>query len=150
MSLTGAAILSTLPISELRGGIPYAISTGISPITAFIVCVLANIAIILPLFLFLDYLHGKFIRIRFYRKMFRKYIEKSRHKLEKHVGTRQEFLFVMILTAFPLPFTGCYTASILSWYFNLKRIKAFFAIALGVVVSGVIVSLVSLGLFSLF
>lgn len=149
MGLVSGAVVSALPISELRGGIPLALSSGANPIFVFILCVLVNIAVIVPIFLFLDFLHGKFIRIRFYRSMFRKYIDKSRHKLEKYVGTKQEFLFVFLLTAIPLPATGAYTASILSWYFNLKRIKAFFAIALGVVVAGIAVSLISLGIFSL-
>ena len=149
MGLISGAVVSTLPVSELRGGIPLALSSGANPIVVFLVCVLANIAIILPLFLFLDYLHGKFIRVRIYRKMFRRYIERSRHKLEKHIGTKHEFLFVFLLTAIPLPMTGAYTASILSWYFGLKKIKAFFAIALGVVTAGIIVSLISLGIFSL-
>lgn len=149
MGLISGAVVSALPISELRGGIPLALSSGANPFVVFFICVLANIAIIFPVFLFLDYLHGKFIRVRFYRNLFRKYIEKSRHKLEKHVGTKHEFLFIFLLTAIPLPMTGAYTASILSWYFNLKKIKAFFAIGLGVIVAGVVVSLVSLGIFSL-
>lgn len=149
MGLVSGAIVSTLPVSELRGGIPLALSSGANPFVVFLVCVLANIAIILPLFLFLDYLHGKFIRIRFYRRTFRKYIKKSRHKLEKHIGTKQEFLFIFLVTALPLPGTGAYTASILSWYFGLKKLKAFFAIALGVVVAGLVVSLISLGIFRL-
>ena len=150
MELISGAVLSALPISELRGGIPLALSSGANPIFVFFICVLANIAIIFPVFLFLSFLHRKFIRVRFYRRMFRKYIEKSRHKLEKHIGTNQEFFFIFLLTAIPLPMTGAYTASILSWYFDLNKVKAFFAIALGVITAGVIVSLISLGIFSLF
>jgi len=45
-------ILSILPISELRGGIPYAILNGINPITAFLLAVLANIIIIPIIFFF--------------------------------------------------------------------------------------------------
>ena len=50
-------IWSILPISELRGGIPYAILKGINPITAFLVAVLANIIIIPIIFFFLDHIH---------------------------------------------------------------------------------------------
>src|SRR3989344_8094281 len=146
--LIKAIILSMLPISELRGGIPLAISYGVNPLFAFIVCVLANILVIPIMFLFLDTLHKLLLKINFYRKCFDFYIEKSRKKLEKYIGTKTEFWFILIFTGIPLPITGAYTATVLSWFFGLKRLKAFLAIALGVIIAGIIVTLTSIGLFS--
>lgn len=147
--LIKAVILSMLPISELRGGIPLAISYGINPIIAFVVCVIANILVFPIIFLFLTTLHKLFLKINFYRKCFDFYIEKSRKKLEKHIGTKTEFWFIVIFTGIPFPLTGAYSATILSWFFGLNKRKAFLAVSLGVIMAGIIVTLASIGIFSL-
>jgi len=148
-SLVKAIILSMLPISELRGGIPLALSSGVNIFIAFVLCVLANIIIIPFVFLFFDILHKYFLKIKIYRKVFNFYIERNRKKLEKHVGTKWEFFFIYALTAIPFPLTGAYSSTILSWFFGLKRKKAFLAISLGVITAGIIVTLVSVGFLSL-
>ena len=76
-ALIWTIILSILPISELRGGIPYAILRVINPITAFLIAVLANIIIIPIIFFFLDHIHGFLLKIKSYEKLFNFYIEKS-------------------------------------------------------------------------
>jgi uncharacterized membrane protein len=143
-------ILSMLPISELRGGIPLALASGITPLTSFLLCVTANILIIPLLYLFLDTLHKSLSHIPFYKKLFDNYIQRNRHKLEKHVGTKAEFWFLVIFTGIPLPMTGAYTATILSWFFGLKKRKSILAVSLGVLLAGIIVTLASLGIITLF
>ncbi len=150
MSITGAIVLSGLPVSELRGGIPLAVSSGMNPFLAFLICVLVNILIIFPIFLFLDCFHKSFLKFKFYRKSFNKVIDRSRKKLEKYVGSKWEFLALLLVVAIPFPGTGAYTGSLLAWFFGLNRKKSYLAIGLGVVIAGIIVSLVSVGMFSLF
>lgn len=149
MSIT-AAIVSALPVAELRGGIPLALASGTRPLTAFLICVIVNILIIFPVFFFLDHLHFRFMKLKFYRKWFVKYVHKSRGKISKYVGTKWEFLALLFVVAIPLPGTGAYTGSLLAWLFDINRKKAYLAIACGVVLAGVVVSLASLGIFSLF
>ena len=150
MSVTGAIILSSLPVSELRGGIPLAIGSGVNPLLAFFVCVFVNILVIFPIFLFLDYFHNKFWRFKFYRKSFKSVIRRSRVRIERHIGSRWEFFVLLLIVAIPFPGTGAYTGSLLAWFFGLDRRKSCLAIAFGVVIAGIIVSLVSVGVFSLF
>lgn len=145
-----AIILSALPISELRGGIPLAIASGMRPLYAFLLCVIVNVLIMFPLFFFLDHLHSGFMKWGFYRRLFVKYIHYSRRKISKHIGTKWEFLALLLLVAVPLPATGAYTGSLLAWLFNIKRKDAYLAISLGVALAGVIVSLATLGVLSLF
>ena len=76
-------------------------------------------------------------------------MDRSRHKIEKHIGTKYEFLFLVIFVAIPLPMTGAYSGSILAWFFGLKKRKAFVAITLGVIIAGVITSLATAGVSSL-
>ena len=59
-------------------------------------------------------------------------------------------LGLTLLVAIPLPFTGVYTASILSWLLNMNWRRAFSAIMLGVIVAGIIVLLITLGFVELY
>ncbi len=150
MSFLEVIGLSIFPISELRGGIPLGIAQGLSPLLVFLVAVLSNFLAIPITFFFLDYLHGYFNRIKVYRNLFNYYIEKNRNKLETKIGTKTEFLALMIFVGVPLPMTGAYSGSILAWFFGMNRKKAYLAIILGVILAGLIVTLTTLGLFSLF
>src|SRR3989344_5452914 len=119
--LLKAAILSFLPISELRGGIPLALSFKVNIFSAFLVCVIANLLVIPFVFFFMDYFHKYFMRIRFYESFFNRYIERNRRKIENKIGTKWEFWSLMIFTLVPAPFTGAWSGIILAWFFNVKR-----------------------------
>ena len=139
-------LLSVLPVSELRGGITYAIGFGLNPFLAYFIGVLSNFFVIPICFFFLDNLHKYFLGLKFYSKLFDKYINRNRKKLEKYVGGKGEFFGLLILTAIPLPMTGAWTATILAWFFGLKRRKSYLAISLGILIAGVLVTLASLGI----
>ena len=142
-------ILSILPISELRLGIPVAMASNYPLGLIFLVCVLANILIIPIIFLFLDTLHKKFLKIKVYEKLFSKLITRTRKKIEHRVGTKWEMPALFLLVAIPLPGTGAYTGVIAAWLFDLRRKQAFKAIAFGVLAAGILVTLASLGIYSL-
>ncbi|MEK6835470.1 MAG: small multi-drug export protein [Nanoarchaeota archaeon] len=143
-------LLSLLPISELRGSIPYAISQGVNPGLAFVGGVISNFLVAPILFFFLDNLHKYFLKIKTYEKLFNKYVERNRKKFEKHVGTKFEFWALVIFIAIPAPLTGVYSATIIAWFFNLKRRKSYLALFLGTLGAGIIVTLITLGIISLF
>ena len=50
-------IWSIIPIAELRGGIPYAITNGLNPVFAYFICVGSNILAFPIVFFFLEFLH---------------------------------------------------------------------------------------------
>jgi len=137
-----AIILSLTPISELRGGIPVAVAAGYGILFSFVICVVANLLAIPITFFFLDYLHKFFMRIDFYKNSFNKFLEKARTKIEKSVGEKGQFVALMVFVGVPLPATGAYTGTLLAWFFNMDRKKAYAAIGLGVLLAGLIVSLV--------
>lgn len=146
-----AILLSILPIIELRGGIIYAILSGINPFSAFFVCVIANIVIIFFIFFFLDFLHENFMKISLYRRAFGFYIEKLRRKAEK-VERKMSvygFLALTIFVAIPLPGTGAWTGCLIAWLLGLDRKKSILAIAFGVLIAGIIILLASLGIVNL-
>jgi len=143
-------LLSILPISELRGAIPYAITNNINPLMAFLIAILGNFLAIPITFFFLDNLHHYFLKNKHYEKFFNRYIETKRKSFEKHVGTKFEFWALVVFTGLPLPLTGAYSASLIAWFFNLKRRKSYLAISLGILIAGIIVTLTTLGIKSLF
>ena len=145
-------ILSFIPISELRGGMIYAIANGMNPYSAFLICVVANILGVLFAFFFLDFLHKEFMKIGFYKKAFDKYMEKTRKKaddIEKKMGN-YGFLALAIFVAIPIPATGGLTGALIAWYLGLDRKKSLASISLGVLAAGILILLVSLGLIKLF
>ncbi|MBT3324597.1 small multi-drug export protein [archaeon] len=141
--------LSLAPFTELRGGIPYGLAAGLDFSLVFIVAVLANILIIFPIFFFLDNIHKYLTNWSFYNKVFNKFLVRAKKKVEKKIGTNWEFIALLLVVAIPFPGTGAYTGCLASWAFKLKRKKSLLAISLGVIVAGIITSLVSLGLISL-
>lgn len=147
-----AILLSMAPVSELRGGIPFLVSQGMNVFGAAFICILFNILIILPIFLFLDYVHKHLSKWKFYMKVFDFLIAPAR-KRSKKVEKKIESIGIIALTLFvaiPLPITGAWTGSLVAWILNIKRVRSFFAIALGVIIAGIIVSLVTSGIISFF
>lgn len=143
-----AALLSLTPVSELRGGIPYGIGFGYSPWLVFLLCTFANILTIFIAYFFLDFLHNHFVKIPIYKRIFDRTIERARKKIETRIGTSWESVALYLFVAVPLPGTGAYTGTLIAWFFGLNRMKSIIAIALGVVTAGILITLMSIGVFS--
>jgi uncharacterized membrane protein len=147
-----SCLLSLLPISELRGGIPYALAHDIGVIPAFSACVVSNILVVPILYLFLETLHKPLYRLKPYRFLFDKWVNRTRKKAEEKIG-KYGYWGVMLFVAIPLPVTGAYTGTLAAWLLNLEKKKAVWYLALGVVLAGIIVTLVSItgiGIFRIF
>lgn len=65
-------------------------------------------------------------------------------KLEEKIN-QYGYVALTLFVAIPLPATGAWTASIISWLLGLKPKKAILAISLGVIIAGLIVTLASIG-----
>lgn len=134
-------LLSLLPIAELRGGIPYAIARGTDPLLAFAVCVAAN-ALVGPLvYAFLATAHRLLSRWSGYRNVFDRLVERSRARIRPQVE-RWGYVGIALFVAIPLPFTGAYTGALGAWVLGMSPRKTWLAVAAGVVVAGVVVTLV--------
>lgn len=139
IALILAATLS--PISELRGGLPLALSLGIGPVQAYFLTVGANILLFFPVFFVLRWFYDSLLcRI----PLFPRYLQRLRTRTQPKV-TKYGRLGFTLLVAIPLPVTGVYTATILSWMLGMDWKKSFPAIALGVPIAGIIVLAVTMG-----
>jgi len=131
--------LSILPISELRGGIPFALAHGINPLLAYIVCVSTNALAFPIVYFFLEILHPIFSKMKWYVSLFEKIVVRTRKKVEKPIA-KYGFWGLMVFVMIPFPVTGAYTGTMASWLFNIDKKKSFMAVFLGVMISGAIVT----------
>ncbi len=151
-----ALILTILPISELRGGLPlaiiYAIENQIPVIFIFSLVVLLNILMIILIFYFLDNFHKFFMNFKFYRKFFEFYVKKFQKKMDKFEKKYETlgFFALVLFVAIPLPGTGAWTGCLISWLLGLDRKKSIIAIALGILIAGIIILFGTLGFINLF
>lgn len=140
-TLLGTIGLALLPISELRGAIPFAVARGMPVLEAYFIAVFFN-ALVAPLaFIFLETFHKLFYRWAFYASVFDRFVERSRHKVHAKVE-RYGYLGIMLFVAVPLPITGAWTGTLGAWILGLGRRKTMMVVAGGVLISGIIVSVI--------
>jgi uncharacterized membrane protein len=75
-----------------------------------------------------------------YKKFFDTFVEKTRSKVKPKVE-RYGYLGLMFFVAIPLPITGAWTGALGAWVLGMDKKKASIAIICGVIVAGIIVSL---------
>lgn len=138
-------IISLLPILELRGGLIAARILGVEFIKAFIICYIANIIPVPFILLFINWIFNKMSKWKPTKKIVDWLSNKTLKKKDQinKYGYFGLFLFVGI----PLPGTGAWTGSLLAILLNLDKKKSFITIAIGVLAAGIIMSLLSYGIF---
>lgn len=137
-------IIAALPISELRGAMPVALAMGLSPAKAFLLSILGNLIPVIPVLLFLEPVSNRLTRFKLWRNFFDWLFERTKEKGD--LIQKYEALGLMLFVAVPLPMTGAWSGCIAASLFKIKFRYAFPAIALGVVMAGIIV--LSICLFS--
>lgn len=144
-------LIATLPIAELRASIPIALGVyDLSVVTSYIYSVMGNIFPIIFILWFLDPVSNWLSNhSKFFKKFFNWIFERTRRKFTKKYE-KWGFLALTLFVAIPLPITGGWTGSIAAFLFGIPFKKAFPLIVVGVMIAGVVVTLASLGLFSLF
>ncbi len=136
--------ISMLPIAELRGGLPFALSQGISPGKAYLISIAGNMLPVIPLLLGLRVLSRVAKKYKTGLKAFNWLTDRMEGK--KRIVERYSIAGIILLVAIPLPFTGAWTGSIVSSLLFVPIKYAFPAILTGVCIAGVIVLLGSLGI----
>lgn len=133
------ALLSFLPISELRGAIPYAVLKGMELLPAALLAIAANALVPVIAYVFLATVHRLFYRIAFYRSFFDKFVERARMKVHPQVE-KYGYWGLMVFVAIPLPVTGAWTGTLGAWILGMEKRKAIPAIIAGVVIAGIVIS----------
>lgn len=136
------ALISFVPIFELRGAIPYALSQNLSFGIALPLCIVVNAFVGPAVFVFLSTLHRSFSRFRWYQRSFDYLVRRARDRIHAKIE-KYGYLGLALFVAIPLPITGAYTGALGAWVLGLKPAKSFLAITLGVGIAGIIVTIVS-------
>ena len=82
--------------------------------------------------------------------IFQRIIDKATEKSQAASFAKYEYLGLFLFVAIPLPGTGAWTGSLIAAILQLDWKKAFLTIAAGVLGAGIIMSLVSAGIFGSF
>ncbi len=143
-------ILAMVPINELRGTIPLAISVfHLEPSKAFFFSVIGNILPIFFLLWFLPKFSGFLIqKYKFFNIFFSWLFSRTRDRFYKKYQKFGDFALILFV-ALPLPFTGAWTGAVASFLFGIPYWKGLILISFGVIIAGIIVTLLSTGFFSL-
>ena len=142
--------VSMLPIVELRGAIPIGVGMGLPLLPTYLVAIIGNCLPVPFLIVFskrvLQWLAG-FPKIG---HIFQRIIDKATEKSQAASFAKYEYLGLFLFVAIPLPGTGAWTGSLIAAILQLDWKKAFLTIAAGVLGAGIIMSLVSAGIFGSF
>jgi len=137
--------IATLPIFELRGSIPVAIWYYKMPWwESYLLSFIGNLLPIIPIILLIGPVSNFLMkRSKLWRRFFTWVFERSRRRggdlVEKY-----EALGLAIFVAIPLPVTGAWTGSMLAFLMRVRARRAFPAILAGVLLAGVVVTIVTL------
>ena len=141
---------SMIPIIELRGAIPLGAALGLPWWQNFIICFLGNLLPVPFILLLINRVIRWFSRsrVKFLNKFANWLLqkaEKNRDKIEKY-----GFWGVAIFVGIPLPMTGAWTGSLVAAVIDLEFWKALLSAVIGVIMAGVIMSLISYGVIAVF
>ena len=140
-------LISMIPLVELRGAVPYAISSGIPLWQALLIGVIGNMLPVPIIFFFarhiLEWGKEKPLIGNFFTWCLNKG-HRGGQKLEEAAGDKGIFWALLLFVGIPLPGTGAWTgtlaASILDWDFKRRVL----AVMLGVILAGLIMGTLSL------
>lgn len=137
------ALVSMIPLLELRGSILVAGLLKLPLIQTYIVAVIGNMIPIPFILLFIEKIFSWMKTV--------KYISKIPIKLEEKVMRKSDqiqkygYFGLFLFVAIPLPGTGAWTGSLLAVLLGLNRKKSLLFVFLGVLTAGLIMTLVSYG-----
>ena len=146
-------LVSMVPLIELRGAIPIAIGMdlGLPEWAVLIIALIGNILPVPIIYLFAQKVlkWGQKCKIKWFKKFCDFCLikgQKAGTKLLKKTKAGAYFALYLFV-AIPIPGTGAWTGTLAASILNLDFKKSMLAVILGVITAGLIMLLVSLGVF---
>lgn len=140
-------IISLLPILELRGGMIAARLLEMNFFEAFAISYIGNMLPIPFIILFIKKIFEFLRRFKFFEKIITKLEAKTERNKDKVL--RYKSWGLLIFVAIPLPGTGGWTGALMAALLDMPIKRSLPSIALGVFIAGLIMSLVTYGIFSM-
>lgn len=130
-------LLSMLPVLELRFAIPFGIAAlGMSPLSAFLWALAGNWLVTVFILWGLDPISSFLRKHSPFMKRFTDWLFERTRKKHKHRISELGHLALLIFVAVPLPGTGSWTGSLISYLFGVEKKTALLWITPGLVVAG--------------
>lgn len=146
--------VSMLPLIELRGAIPYAVAYNLPLFNSYIIAILGNMLPVPFIFFFarkvLEW--GKNVSFAPFAKFCKFCIEKGEKGKEKLLSSSKNGVYIALLlfVGIPLPGTGAWTGTLAASFLDLDFKKSVLAVIGGVILAGIIMGLLSSGVFGAF
>ena len=139
-------LMAMVPVIELRGAIPYGVIAGLSVPAAFIIAVIGNLV---PIPVLVVFTRKVFEWLRTISTGLDRFVSRLEAKAEKNkeVVLKYEFWGLLLFVGIPLPGTGAWTGTLAASLLKMDFKKSVLAVVLGVLLAGVIMGLVSTGIF---
>ena len=137
--------ISAVPVLELRGAIPYGVTTQNLPLlNVLIASIIGNM---IPVPIIILFVRPVFEWMRKKSAWMRRIVEKMEAKAanKSEMIRKYEMLGLFILVAVPLPGTGAWTGSLVAAMLDMRLKYAVPVIFLGVVTAGIITSIITFG-----
>lgn len=143
-------IVSMVPIVELRGAIPIAVGMDLPLLQSYIICIIGNMLPVPFIFFFARKVLLWGVDKPIIGKFFSFCVEKGERGGEKLKAKAGKGLFValFIFVGIPLPGTGAWTGTLAASFLDMDFKSSVIAVMCGVLMAGIIMGLVSTGVFS--
>ena len=151
------AIISVVPLIEVRGAITVGISLGLNPIEAWLLSSISAIIVCPILLIILRPLLGALKRTKIFLRlaegMENLFLSKAKKITDLKDDSRRpnntlikKIVGIYLFVAIPLPMTGVWTGSAISAFLDVKYRYSIIAVALGNFTAGLIITLLNLAL----
>jgi uncharacterized membrane protein len=142
-------LVSMVPLIELRGAVPYAVYLELPLLPSYIIAIIGNMLPVPFIFFFARkvLLWGKDKKV--IGKFFTFCLEKGEKGGNKLKAKAKNGLYVALLlfVGIPVPGTGAWTGTLAASILDMDFKKSVVSVMLGVILAGIIMGLLSLGLF---
>lgn len=145
-------LVSMIPLIELRGSMVMAVGMELNYLVALVTCAIGNMLPVPFIYFFarkiLLWGRGK----KYIGKFFTYCLEKGEHggkRLTRAAGRRGLFIALLLFVGIPLPGTGAWTGTLAASFLNMGFKSTVTAVSLGVIMAGIIMAVVSTGVFNI-
>lgn len=142
-------LVSMIPVVELRGGIPFGVAAGLSVPVAYLAAVIGNL---LPVPFIIVYIRRIFQWLRRHFPKLNSMVDALERKahLKGRAVTKYKYLGLAIFVAIPLPGTGAWTGALAAAFLDMPLRKAIPSIIAGVLIAGILISILTFGVVNIF
>lgn len=140
-------IVSMVPLIELRGAIPYAVTFQLPLLQSYLIAIIGNMLPVPIIFFFarkvLEWGTDKPVIGKFFTWCLNKG-HKGGEKLKQKAG-KGLFIALLLFVGIPLPGTGAWTGTLAASILDMDFKQSVIAVMLGVILAGVIMGVISTG-----